>query len=158
MTSARARRQQAAEDAKRERDDNLRYDQVWCVFDRDEHPKFAEAIKFAEDHGLDLAVSNPCVELWLLLHFRDNPGAQHRDDIARMLRKYVPAYDKSVAFAVYGEGYRDAHRRGALLDQRCREDGEPFRNPSTGMYLLTEQVARYSWLEAPKGSHDDEPR
>src|SRR5262245_51085096 len=38
VTSARERRQEAADAAKREKDENLRYDQVWCVFDRDDHP------------------------------------------------------------------------------------------------------------------------
>lgn len=149
VASAREHRQQALEAAKREKDENLSYDQVWCVFDRDEHPYFNDAIKMAQDNGLDLAVSNPSVELWLLLHFRENPGAQHRAKLRHMLAKYVPEYDKAVHFGDYMQGYPLARRRAAKLEEHCQQDAEPFRNPSTGMYLLTEQIGRYSWLEAP---------
>lgn len=144
VASAREYRSKAASAAKREKDENLGYDQVWCVFDKDDHPRFEEAIKMAEDHGLYLAVSNPCVELWLLLHFRDNPGLQHREQLKRMLKQHVPDYDKAVDFTLYAASYHHAHRRAAKLDEHCRNDGEPFRNPSTGMYLLTEEISRYS--------------
>jgi hypothetical protein len=150
VTSARERRIEAANAAKRERDENLGYDQVWCVFDRDDHPRFEEAIKMAEDHGLHLAVSNPCVELWLLLHFRDNPGMQHREQLEVMLKQYVHDYDKAVDFTLYAENYHHAHRRAAKLDEHCRNDEERFRNPSTGMYLLTEAISRYSSLDVPQ--------
>ena len=30
--------------------------------------------EMARDNGILLAISNPCIEFWLLLHFRDNPG------------------------------------------------------------------------------------
>jgi hypothetical protein len=47
-------------------------DEVWCVFDVDEHPKLAEARDQANANGIQLAVSNPCFELWLLLHFQEH--------------------------------------------------------------------------------------
>ena len=56
--------------AREERDANLSYDEVWCIFDIDSHPKVKDAIKMALDNGLRVAVSNECFELWLLLHFR----------------------------------------------------------------------------------------
>lgn len=56
--------------ARRRRDVNLRYDHIWCVFDIDEHPFVPEARQQARDNRIDVAVSNPCFELWLLLHFQ----------------------------------------------------------------------------------------
>lgn len=141
---ARERRDQAEAEARRRNDDNLAFDQVWCVFDRDDHPRFKEAIQTARDNGLHLAVSNPCAELWLLLHFRESPGLQHREDIKPMLKKYGPEFDKGVDFDDYREGYFEARSRATKLDQRCEEDGEPFRNPSTGIYLVTDQISLYS--------------
>lgn len=47
------------------------HDQIWCVFDRDEHPHFPKAIALAGSHGINLAISNPCLELWFILHFED---------------------------------------------------------------------------------------
>lgn len=47
------------------------HNQIWCVFDRDEHPNFAQAIDLANRHGIKLAISNPCIELWFILHFEN---------------------------------------------------------------------------------------
>ena len=47
-------------------------DEVWAVFDRDEHPRFNEAVAFCESNGVGVARSNPCFELWLILHERDH--------------------------------------------------------------------------------------
>jgi hypothetical protein len=47
------------------------FDDIWCVFDRDEHPYVPEATALAERHGIGVALSNPCFELWLVLHARD---------------------------------------------------------------------------------------
>ena len=110
VTRARDLRAMATWDAKRRHSEFLDYDQVWCVFDRDDHPHFDEAIKMARDNGLDLAVSNPSMELWLLLHFRDNPGMQHRREVRRMLKEHVPKYDKGVdCLQDYVEGYKWVH-------------------------------------------------
>ncbi|MFL6120029.1 RloB family protein [Actinophytocola sp.] len=49
-------------------------DECWCVFDVEwpkNHPNLKRAIALANDHGIHLVVSNPCFELWLLLHFTD---------------------------------------------------------------------------------------
>ncbi|HCA88271.1 MAG TPA: hypothetical protein DEQ61_24110, partial [Streptomyces sp.] len=45
------------------------FDEVWCVFDVDEFD-VAHAIGEAQRLGVEVAVSNPCFELWLILHFR----------------------------------------------------------------------------------------
>ena len=75
---ARDRKKEAEEAATREKDDNLAYDSVWGVFDMDEHPNVGEAKEMARDNDIHLAVSNPCIELWLLLHFRENRRNRRR--------------------------------------------------------------------------------
>src|SRR5882672_3860045 len=40
----------AEKEAKRYRDPFLKYDEVWCVFDVDSHPKLAEAKNQAQDN------------------------------------------------------------------------------------------------------------
>ena len=67
-------KEQARAEADREGDDNLAYDWVWCVFDFDEGHHVDDAIAMATACGIHLAISNPCFELWLLLHFRDDPA------------------------------------------------------------------------------------
>lgn len=47
------------------------YDQVWCVFDRDDFPAqhFNEALSLAREHRIKVAYSNEAFELWYILHF-----------------------------------------------------------------------------------------
>lgn len=49
-------------------------DEVWCVFDVEcptQHPSLQQAVELAASEGVLLAVSNPCFELWLILHHQD---------------------------------------------------------------------------------------
>jgi hypothetical protein len=126
--------------ARRERDENLAYDSVWGVFDVDDHPAIGEAKAMARDSGIDLAISNPCIELWLLLHFRDNPGMQGRETVRKKLKEHVPDYEKHVDYATYADGYAPAVRRARKLDDEAERAGEPHRNPSTGLHRLTELI------------------
>jgi hypothetical protein len=54
------------------------HDQIWCVFDRDEHPFIEKAIALAVRNEIGLAFSNPCIELWFILHFEDQAAYLHR--------------------------------------------------------------------------------
>ncbi|MEZ6090832.1 MAG: RloB family protein [Pirellulaceae bacterium] len=129
------------ESAVREKDDNLRYDAVWAVFDIDEHPNIPEARVMARDNEIEVAVSNPCVELWLYLHFKDQPGMQHRRELQSLLKKIVPGYDKHINFALFATGYVDAHRRAKTLDKLADSDSDSGRNPTTGFWRLTESIS-----------------
>jgi hypothetical protein len=44
--------------------------ETWCIFDTDEHPSIPEALDLAARNGVCVALSNPCLELWFLIHFR----------------------------------------------------------------------------------------
>ena len=62
-----ARAKSAAEEAE--------IDEFWCVFDVEwprNHPHLPEAIARAEANDIRLAISNPCFELWLILHYRNH--------------------------------------------------------------------------------------
>ncbi len=134
----------AERQAEREHDDNLSYDEVWCVFDVDQHPHIPDAQQMARDNGILLAISNPCIELWLWLHFSEQPGIQHRNDLQKMMKQHVPGYDKHVEFKDYASGYDDAVRRARRLDAAAESDGEPGRNPTTGVWRLTETIRTHS--------------
>ena len=140
MEVAKQLKQEAQDDAHRERDDNLAYDAVWCACDVDDHPNLANARQMARDNDIRLAVSNPCFELWLLLHFRESPGMQHRDRLQQMLVQHVREYDKQVEFKTYSMGYPQAAVRARRLDEAAASDGEPGRNPTTNVYELTELI------------------
>lgn len=130
----------AEKQAKRERDDNLKFDEVWCVFDVDAHPRLHEALDQARANKISVAVSNPCFELWILLHFRDQTAYIDRYGARHACGEHIPNYDKSGSYAVLSERYADAVRRATTLDTRHREIGEEGSNPSTWVYRLTERL------------------
>ena len=57
--------------SRRKRDSYEESDQVWAIFDRDDHPHFDEAVRNCESQNVGVGRSNPCFELWLLLHEQD---------------------------------------------------------------------------------------
>jgi len=133
-------RRVADEDARRQRDENLRWDQVWAVFDIDDHPNVAEAKQLALANDILLAVSNPCFELWAFLHFADQRGHIERTKLRAALQNHLPGYDKELAFARMHAGYDDAVRRAQELDDAAMRADRAGRNPTTGVYLLTEVI------------------
>jgi RloB-like protein len=141
VTKARDLREQAEHEAATERDENLRYDEVWCVFDRDEHPRVIEARQMAKDNGLRLAMSNACFELWLILHFRESPGAQHRHHLQTTLKELMPGVEgKHIDFERLIPGYDDAFRRAERLEQAAIARGEEGGDPTTEVFHLTDSI------------------
>lgn len=60
-----------------------KYDQVWCVFDKDDFKDidFNNAIDIAKANSYEAAYSNQAFEYWIILHFDDHQGGgMHRND------------------------------------------------------------------------------
>ena len=127
-------------EAKAHKDDNLRYDEVWCVFDVDEHPHLEEACTSALHADIQLAISSPCFELWALLHFQEQTEQIHRHDAQSTVKAYLPRYEKELDFRRLIAGYTDAVSRASTLEALANSRGEPRRNPSTGVFRLTERI------------------
>jgi hypothetical protein len=129
----------------------LRYDHVWCVFDVDEHPHIPDAKQQARDNGIELAISNPCFELWLLLHFQDQRSCIDRSALHHECVKHLPEYEKRIPFAKVHPNYQEAVRRAHALrawqeSRGCAED----TNPWTVVHELTELIFRHGRnLSAP---------
>lgn len=140
VETAIAERRLADEEARRQRDENLRWDQVWAVFDIDEHPNVAAAKQLALANDILLAVSNPCFELWAFLHFVDQQGHIERGRLRAALQEHLPGYDKELSFPRMHAGYDDAVRRARQLDDAATRVDRAGRNPTTGVYLLTEVI------------------
>ena len=74
------------------------YDQVWCVFDKDDFPdiNFNNAVYKARKMGLKVAYSNQAFEYWLILHFENHQGgALHRKQYCKKLKKYFSSFNIS---------------------------------------------------------------
>ncbi|WP_369076411.1 RloB family protein [Ferrimicrobium sp.] len=116
-------------------------DEFWCVFDVEwpqNHPHLRDAIEQARQGGIELAISNPCFELWLILHFQDH-GSWLNNNTARRLRQKLDRSDnKGIDAAIYMPLVRDAARRAEELDERHLRNGTAFPrdNPSSGMHRL----------------------
>lgn len=104
------------------------FDEVWCVVDSDEFD-LEPAAALAAKLDVRLAVSNPCFELWLLLHHQDCTAALcDAKAVLRQLRKQVPGYQKNcLRFPDFEAGVMDALRRAECLDPTgCDHRCDPF--------------------------------
>lgn len=134
------RKQEAERKARREKDDNLRYDEIWCVFDVDLHEHIPEAKQKAHANKINLAISNPCFELWLLLHFQEQSAHIERHHVQSACRGHIPGYDKEVPFELIFPRYREAVQRAEALEHWQETRGCAGENPSTGVHRLTERI------------------
>jgi hypothetical protein len=132
-----ARNRAAAEEAE--------IDEFWCVFDVEwprNHPGLSDAVRRARENEIHLAITNPCFELWLILHFNDH-GAWLDNDAARRLRRGLDgSSDKSLEAAKYMPLVAAAARRAADLETRHQKNGAifPDDNPSSGMHRLIASI------------------
>jgi hypothetical protein len=119
-------------------------DQVWAVFDRDEHPRYAEAVRLCEDTGVRVGYSNTCFELWLILHEEDFDKPDDRHGLQRHLRKLRPEYDfhkrKVANCADLISRVTEAERRAEAQLARRKTDGDADGRPSTTVGRLTSTI------------------
>lgn len=74
-------------------------DEAWLVVDRDSWPETTldELWKWSTEKAhRGFALSNPCFEYWLLLHFEDGSGLSSRSEVITHLKRHFPDYDKAV--------------------------------------------------------------
>lgn len=74
------------------------YEQVWCVYDRDEHPNIEDAHNQAKGNGIHLAFSVPSFELWILLHFQYHSAHIERDRVNKKIQSHFPQYEKGKSY------------------------------------------------------------
>lgn len=120
------------------------FDQIWCVFDTDEHENLAHAIDDARQSKISMAVSNPCFELWLVLHAQERTAYIARRDVQRLSNELGLSDGKRVADAARNtlvEAFETAKDRAQALDQRhAGNDSPPRSNPSTDVWRLVDQL------------------
>lgn len=128
----------------------LTFEHVFAVFDRDDHATYFQALeearKLDNKHRNDLkkpvrfaaVASVPCFELWLLLHFQDQHGHIHRDDVCASLRKYLPGYAKGQGghYAATVRNLDQARQRATLLAQQT--SALHGTDPYTGVHELVD--------------------
>ena len=127
--------------SRRKKDSFEDRDQVWAVFDRDEHPNFNEALELCRNNAIGIGRSDPCFELWLILHERDYDRPDGRHAVQALLKALRPEYEIDGAKTPDCDDLitrvEDAERRGEAQLQRREEEDRPFGNPSTTVGQLT---------------------
>ena len=121
-------------------------DEVWCLFDIEwprNHPDLPEAKARAEESDVRLAISNPCFELWLALHFEDHTAWLDNKAARNLLRDHDGSSGKGLHGAPYMPRRADAAQRARALTAKHAGDGTEFPddNPSSGMYLFLEAMS-----------------
>ena len=118
--------------------------EYWCVFDRNSHLKIADSIQMARDNDVNVAMSNPCIELWFILHFRDQRRHIEGDRAKSESRVLLGWSKKSLPTAVLDvlkDQFEDARRRAQALDEMHVGDGRPQRsNPSSDVWRLVDRI------------------
>lgn len=120
------------------------FDEIWCVFDVDQHPYLQQAVNNAAQSGIEVAVSNPCVELWLVLHLQEQTAFIHRRDAQRLSNDLGLTHGKDIhegARRMLIDTFETAKRRARRLSERHEGNGSPPRtNPSTDMWRLVDRL------------------
>ncbi|MGW0661415.1 RloB family protein [Streptodolium elevatio] len=93
----------------------------------------------AKDAGIRLAISNPCFEVWLLLHVADHKAhCGSYGELEPYLKRHIPHYDKTrIRFADYAAGLADARIRAHRLDPSGLEY---TKNPTTNVWQLVNRL------------------
>lgn len=120
--------------------------QVWGVFDVDEHPSVEDAKQMARSAGVNVAISNPCFDLWALLHFHYQDAHIHRHKVQKALTQVMPNYDgnksKIFDYELMHSRYEVAKRNAEGLLKRRKEEGTPAGNPSTDVFHLLDIIIK----------------
>ena len=121
------------------------YDHVFCVFDRDDHESFGRArarittLARRKRDPLPVleAISIPCFEFWVLLHYErtDRPFRRCDDVVRQLSQRHLPGYVK--ADAAVAKNLMDrldtAIEHANWLEGRAADIGD---NPSTSIHHL----------------------
>lgn len=118
-------------------------DEVYCVLDHDERTAeiknfeadLARILKRRASTHIEMVLSKPCFELWLLLHFEftDRPfasmpgGNSACSEVIKQLRRHVPEYSKNARHYLNGMGSRVSDaiaNSGRLINLMNQEDHE----------------------------------
>ena len=119
-------------------------DEVWAVFDRDQHPDFDTAIDRCRGVDVHVGRSNPCFEVWLILHETDYDKPDDGKAAQSHLAPLRPEYDKRSAKS---PDCNDLVTRVEIAEDRAEKQLErrvnqraPYGRPSTTAGHLTRAI------------------
>jgi hypothetical protein len=147
------RLKEAFQEAKRNRECQ-EDDEFWVLFDADHHVRdthlrgTTKALAQAKQVGFEVAISNPCFELWLLLHHEEVPSGQQLSKCAEVearLNAVLGSYDKtSIKPGVFPiEKVPAAIRRARVMETNPdAPEGRWPESTGTRVYRLLESILK----------------
>ena len=130
--------------SRRKKDSFEERDEVWVVFDLDEHPQFKEAVARCDQQGIKVGYSIPCFEVWLILHEQEYTRPNNRHQVQKVLQDLRSEYDKRgskiLDFDELVSRVEVAEQRGEKLLERWSEVGDKYGNPSTTVGRLCRAI------------------
>ena len=120
------------------------YDRIYCVFDRDGHANYQQALTTIAQSPEGISrkligiTSVPCFEVWVLMHFVFSTApftavgnTSSCDSVLRLLRTHIPRYAKGypTTYDDLSEKLDQAVRHARQLENHNRNSGS--NNPST---------------------------
>jgi hypothetical protein len=127
-------------------------DEFWVLLDTDHHVRDTnlrgtlEALRTGRQVGFEIAISNPCFELWLLLHHADvAPGTIFSKciEVEQVVRDTLGQYNKTSIKAGQFPLARvpDAIRRARALETSPEDPVGPWpQQAGTRVYRLLERI------------------
>jgi len=124
------------------------YDEAWVVCDVDEFDVQRAITQAQKDDYVELALSQPCFEVWLILHLKPGcPWFANATKVGEHLEKILPHWDKAaIRFSDFSAGVLNARDHAKGLGE------PPDANPSTAVWRVIES------LRAAPDLPDDAPR
>ena len=135
------------------------YDQVWCVFDKDDFQEFDNAISKAASLNFGVAYSNQAFEYWLILHFNDHQGGPidrktYNKLINDYLEKFKVRYDGNDSKTITSDFFNVLNannrvdlaikRAKKILEQHESKNNHPSKaESSTTVFKLVEELLKY---------------
>lgn len=132
-----------------------KYNRVYCIFDKDRHPTYSEAlqkirtVRLGKGDSIYGITSVPCFEVWILLHFVyttksfGSTGASGSicAAVIKDLKRHLPTYGKGDVglFSSLLERLPQAIVHANQLEKY--EAGSGCDNPSTRMHHLVEYLS-----------------
>ena len=118
-------------------------DEIYCVYDVDDNSDedLNSAKELAEKNGIKIFLSNPCFEIWFLLHFEQVNKGISREDLYEQLKKYVKNYEKSSdVYHLLKDLQANAIANAERLNSMHEENGISLSvgacNPSTQVFRM----------------------
>jgi len=129
------------------------FDSVWAVFDADLHSQnkhqIPNARQLADSNTIKLAISNPCFEYWLILHFESCGETELQSDrmiskLSTLWIKYAKKkYEKGKADFSHVVKKCDEARKRAEQGRRQAAGRSPEeQNPCSEIDLLIDEIQK----------------